>query len=77
MAASMGARQRQWLEAIQNRVHATSSMLKNIKEIRLGGLQSHAAKKLQELRSKEISESRPFKKALVMIVTLCRPNSPI
>ncbi|OAL69956.1 multidrug resistance protein [Trichophyton violaceum] len=70
VAASMGARQRQWLEAIQNRVHATSSMLKNIKEIRLGGLQSHAAKKLQELRSKEISESRPFKKALVMIVTL-------
>ncbi|EFE30383.1 uncharacterized protein ARB_02755 [Trichophyton benhamiae CBS 112371] len=70
VAASMGARQRQWLEAIQNRVHATSSMLKNIKEIRLGGLQGHAAKKLQELRSKEISESRPFKKALVMIVTL-------
>ncbi|KAG5202770.1 Fatty acid synthase subunit alpha [Trichophyton interdigitale] len=68
VAATMGARQRQWLEAIQNRVHATSSMLNSIKEIRLGGLQGHAAKKLQDLRSKEISESRPFKKALVMIL---------
>ncbi|GBF66290.1 fatty acid synthase subunit alpha [Trichophyton mentagrophytes] len=70
VAATMGARQRQWLEAIQNRVHATSSMLNSIKEIRLGGLQGHAAKKLQDLGSKEISESRPFKKALVMIVIL-------
>ncbi|EGD95623.1 hypothetical protein TESG_03094 [Trichophyton tonsurans CBS 112818] len=64
VAATMGARQRQWLEAIQNRVHATSSMLNSIKEIRLGGLQGHAAKKLQDLRSKEISESRPFKEVL-------------
>ncbi|EGE09617.1 hypothetical protein TEQG_08556, partial [Trichophyton equinum CBS 127.97] len=37
-------------------------------EIRLGGLQGHAAKKLQDLRSKEISESRPFKEVLVMIL---------
>ncbi|KAM5429338.1 hypothetical protein McanMca71_002977 [Microsporum canis] len=70
VAATMGARQRLWLEAIQNRVQATSEMLKNMKEIRLGGLQGHVAKKLQKLRSEEISESRPFKKALVIVVTL-------
>jgi ATP-binding cassette subfamily C (CFTR/MRP) protein 1 len=68
----MAARQRRWLEAIQKRVQVTSEMLKSMKEIRLSGLQGPMASKLQSLRSREISESRPFKKALVAIVTLCR-----
>jgi hypothetical protein len=68
----MGARQRRWLEAIQERVQVTSEMLKSMKEIRLSGLQAPMASKLQGLRAQEVSESRPFKKALVAIVTLCR-----
>ncbi|KAF9890446.1 hypothetical protein FE257_005851 [Aspergillus nanangensis] len=70
VASTMGARQRRWLEAIQQRVQVTSEMLKNMKEIRMGGLQGPMAERLRSLRAREISESRPFKKALVMIVTL-------
>ncbi|THC98398.1 hypothetical protein EYZ11_002117 [Aspergillus tanneri] len=70
VASTMGSRQRRWLEAIQKRVQVTSEMLRNMKEIRLSGLQHPMAQKLQRLRSGEISESRPFKKALVLIVTL-------
>ncbi|GFF54141.1 metal resistance protein YCF1 [Aspergillus udagawae] len=70
VASTMGARQRRWLEAIQERVQVTSEMLKSMKEIRLSGLQAPMASKLQGLRAQEVSESRPFKKALVAIVTL-------
>ncbi|KAF7158902.1 hypothetical protein CNMCM5623_004081 [Aspergillus felis] len=70
VASTMGARQRRWLEGIQERVRVTSEMLKSMKEIRLSGLQAPMASKLQSLRAHEISQSRPFKKALVAIVTL-------
>ncbi|KAL4811793.1 P-loop containing nucleoside triphosphate hydrolase protein [Aspergillus spinulosporus] len=70
VASSMGSRQRRWLEAIQSRVQVTSEMLKSMKEIRLSGLQTPMALQLEALRTEEISQSRPFKKALVAIVTL-------
>ncbi|KAL4902740.1 hypothetical protein BDW74DRAFT_186698 [Aspergillus multicolor] len=70
VASTMGARQKRWLEAIQERVQVTSDMLKSMKEIRLSGLQGPMASKLKGLRAAEISQSRPFKKALVAIVTL-------
>ncbi|KAL4964262.1 P-loop containing nucleoside triphosphate hydrolase protein [Aspergillus stella-maris] len=70
VASTMGTRQRLWLEAIQSRVQVTSEMLKSMKEIRLSGLQASMASKLEALRGEEITQSRPFKKALVAIVTL-------
>lgn len=79
----MGERQQRWLQAIQNRVQATSEMLKNMKEVRLGGLQELMADKLRGLRAKEVSESTPFKRALTLIVTFCEShqikcgNSPL
>ncbi|KAJ6125118.1 hypothetical protein N7471_012435 [Penicillium samsonianum] len=69
VASTMGERQQRWLQAIQNRVQATSEMLKNMKEVRLGGLQELMADKLRGLRAKEVSESTPFKRALTLIVT--------
>ncbi|KAJ5770022.1 uncharacterized protein N7511_002073 [Penicillium nucicola] len=70
VASTMGGRQQRWLQAIQNRVQATSEMLKSMKEVRLGGLQNLMADKLRGLRTVEISESTPFKRALTLIVTL-------
>lgn len=72
VASTMGGRQQRWLQAIQNRVQATSEMLKSMKEVRLGGLQNLMAEKLRGLRTVEISESTPFKRALTLIVTLCQ-----
>ncbi|KAJ5350728.1 hypothetical protein N7541_008455 [Penicillium brevicompactum] len=69
VATTMGGRQQRWLQAIQNRVQATSEMLKSMKEVRLGGLQNLMAEKLRGLRIVEVSESTPFKRALTLIVT--------
>ncbi|EKV04366.1 ABC transporter, putative [Penicillium digitatum PHI26] len=74
VATTMGERQQRWLQAIQNRVQSTSEMLKNMKEIRLGGLQELMAEKLRVLRAKEVSQSTPFKRALTLIVTFCESH---
>ncbi|KGO45062.1 ABC transporter, integral membrane type 1 [Penicillium expansum] len=57
VATTMGERQQRWLQAIQNRLQSTSEMLKNMKEVRLGGLQELMAEKLRGLREKEVSQS--------------------
>ncbi|KAH5529875.1 hypothetical protein HBI29_022040 [Parastagonospora nodorum] len=70
VAASMGERQRFWLEAIEKRIKATSDTLAAIKEVRMGGLQLVMENKLRELRKEEIKASRKFKNALALIVCL-------
>lgn len=70
VAASMGQRQRLWLEGIEKRIKATSDTLAAVKEVRMGGLQVVMEKKLRELRQEEIKASRKFKNALALIVCL-------
>jgi ATP-binding cassette subfamily C (CFTR/MRP) protein 1 len=70
VAASMGQRQRIWLEAIEKRIKATSDTLAAVKEVRMGGLQVVMENKLRELRHEEIIASRKFKNALALIVCL-------
>ncbi|KAF7512373.1 hypothetical protein GJ744_001941 [Endocarpon pusillum] len=70
VAASMGARQKVWVEAIQLRVSVTSDTLSAIKEVRMGGLQSKMKSKLSQLREDEIQSSKGFKNALALIVCL-------
>ncbi|KAI1626473.1 hypothetical protein EDD37DRAFT_648899 [Exophiala viscosa] len=70
VAASMGARQRSWLQAIERRIKATSEMLSAMKEVRMGGLSARLEGELEDLRQKEIESSRKFKNALALIVCL-------
>ncbi|XP_044721310.1 ABC transporter domain-containing protein [Hirsutella rhossiliensis] len=70
VAASMGRRQRLWLEAIEHRIKVTSDALSSIKEVRMGGLQARVQDQLEDLRNREIKASRPFKNALALIVCL-------
>ncbi|KYK58885.1 hypothetical protein DCS_00012 [Drechmeria coniospora] len=70
VAASMGRRQRLWLESIQHRIKVTSDSLSAMKEVRMGGLQARVESQLEGLRRKEIDASRPFKNALALIVCL-------
>ncbi|CAE7199875.1 hypothetical protein P3342_010333 [Pyrenophora teres f. teres] len=70
VAASMGQRQRLWLEGIEKRIKATSDTLAAVKEVRMGGLQFVMEEKLRELRQEEIKASRKFKNALALIVCL-------
>ncbi|KAF1936890.1 hypothetical protein EJ02DRAFT_459161 [Clathrospora elynae] len=70
VAASMGQRQRLWLEGIEKRIKATSDALAAVKEVRMSGLQVVMENKLRELRQEEIKASRKFKNALALIVCL-------
>ncbi len=70
VAASMGERQRLWLQAIEQRIKATTEMLFAMKEVRMGGLQARLEAELEGLRRKEIEISRKFKNALALIVCL-------
>jgi ATP-binding cassette subfamily C (CFTR/MRP) protein 1 len=70
VAASMGQRQRLWLEGIEKRIKATSDALAAVKEVKMGGLQVVMEKKLRELRQEEMKASRKFKNALALITCL-------
>lgn len=70
VAASMGQRQRFWLEGIEKHIKATSDTLAAVKEARVDGLQVVMEEKLRKLRQEEIIASRKFKYALAPIVCL-------
>lgn len=70
VAASMGQRQKLWLESIERRIKATSDMLSSMKEVRMGGLQARMEAEIERLRKEEIEVSRKFKNALALIVCL-------
>ncbi|ETN41096.1 uncharacterized protein HMPREF1541_03031 [Cyphellophora europaea CBS 101466] len=70
VAASMGQRQKLWLESIERRIKATSDMLSSMKEVRMGGLQARMEDEIEKLRKEEIEISRKFKNALALIVCL-------
>ncbi|KAL4924344.1 putative ABC multidrug transporter [Aspergillus undulatus] len=59
------ARQALWLEAIERRISATSSMLGSMKGIKMLGLQPFFMKFVHGLRTDELGISRRFRKLLV------------
>ncbi|KAL4874811.1 P-loop containing nucleoside triphosphate hydrolase protein [Aspergillus karnatakaensis] len=59
------ARQALWLEAIERRISATSSMLGSMKGIKMLGLQTYLMKFVHNLRTDELSISKKFRKLLV------------
>ncbi|KAL4976783.1 P-loop containing nucleoside triphosphate hydrolase protein [Aspergillus desertorum] len=61
----VAARQAVWLEAIEKRISATSSMLGSMKGIKMLGLQSSLMKSIHNLRIDELEISKRFRKLLV------------
>ncbi|KAL6239814.1 hypothetical protein BDW75DRAFT_197446 [Aspergillus navahoensis] len=61
----VAARQAMWLEAIERRISATSSMLDSMKGIKMLGLQSSLMKFIHNLRIDELEISKRFRKLLV------------
>ncbi|KAL4782982.1 P-loop containing nucleoside triphosphate hydrolase protein [Aspergillus varians] len=59
------ARQAMWLQAIERRISATSSMLGSMKGIKMLGLQSSLMKIVHTLRTDELGISKKFRKLLV------------
>lgn len=65
--------QRRWIEKIQERLKATSSMLDNIKAIKMLGLTNVMSSDIQRLRGDEIKASTAYRKVLLSILLLCTP----
>ncbi|KAL4809627.1 P-loop containing nucleoside triphosphate hydrolase protein [Aspergillus unguis] len=63
--ALVAARQAKWLEAIERRISATSSMLGSMKGIKMLGLQSSLMKLVHGLRIEELNISKKFRRLMV------------
>ncbi|KAH8666573.1 P-loop containing nucleoside triphosphate hydrolase protein [Xylariales sp. PMI_506] len=67
LARYMGPKQRPWIEAIQNRVGMVSSVLRNMKAIRMMGLENIMEDLLQNQRIRELQLSKSFRWMIVWI----------
>jgi ATP-binding cassette, subfamily C (CFTR/MRP), member 1 len=59
------SRQAMWLEAIERRINATTSMLGAMKSVKMCGLTEVLSSNLQNLRLEEIRISRKFRRLLI------------
>ncbi|KAE8137329.1 ABC transporter-like protein [Aspergillus pseudotamarii] len=60
IAKMMRGRQQRWLEAVQKRVGLTSSLLTNIKELKMMSMATSLGGKIQDLRSAEIRKAKSY-----------------
>ncbi|CAJ2506119.1 Uu.00g002490.m01.CDS01 [Anthostomella pinea] len=58
-------RQALWLEAIERRIAATSTMLNSMKGVKMGGITDILREDLQQLRIDELNISKKFRKLLI------------
>jgi len=71
MGGSLGAtglvmsRQAMWLEAIEKRITATTTMLSSMKGVKMCGLTETLTKTIQDLRVEELNISKRFRKLLI------------
>ena len=63
----MGPAKRAWNQGVQVRVSATSSMLGQMKGIKMTGLSSFFSRHIQNLRDGEIAMSKTFRVVLIMM----------
>jgi ATP-binding cassette subfamily C (CFTR/MRP) protein 1 len=65
VANNLGPRQKKWNEATQNRIGATSSMISSMKSIKMLGLQTSFASRIQKLRVVELSVASRVRQVMV------------
>ena len=83
MVGSLGAttlvmsRQAMWLEAIERRIAATTSMLSAMKGVKMCGLTEVLSKTLQDLRVDELRISKKFRKLLIWNMAFSKHIYPL
>lgn len=63
----MGPRQRPWLNALQKRISLISSVLRNVKAIRMMGISDIIESEIQDARVTELRLSKHFRWMIVWI----------
>lgn len=66
----IGPARAMWNQTIQKRVSSTSSMLTQIKGLKMMGLTDYIAKSIQDLRASELEVSKIFRAFIVKIVLI-------
>jgi hypothetical protein len=61
-----------WIEKVQERLRITSSMLDDMKAVKMLGLSTVISDMVQKLRQVEIQTSKVYRKLLVWNVLLCK-----
>jgi ATP-binding cassette, subfamily C (CFTR/MRP), member 1 len=67
IAAKMGPAKMAWNQGVQERVSATSSMLSQMKGIKMTGLAGFFSQHVQGLRDEEIKLSKTYRVAVIYI----------
>lgn len=71
LSARANTYQRMWIEKIEKRLQVTSSMLGDMKAVKMLGLAEKMESIVQGLRQTEIETSRIFRKLLIWEVFFC------
>ena len=61
-----------WIEKVQERLRATSSMLGDMKAIKMLGLTPVMSVVIQNLRKTEVTSSERYRKLLIVKLLLCK-----
>lgn len=72
VSAMIGARQKTWIKAIQQRVSTTSSMLGSTKSVKMMGLSDHLFDSIQKQRVRELELSTKFRILGMWRMLLCK-----
>jgi hypothetical protein len=72
LSGASKASQVAWIEKVQARLKITSSMLGDMKAVKMLGMPSVISNIIQDLRQTEIATSKRFRKFLVLQILLCK-----
>lgn len=64
--------QMRWIEKIQERLRVTTTMLGEMKAVKMLGLTDVMSETIQSLRKDEIDTSKSFRKLIVATILLCK-----
>ncbi|KAF0641998.1 hypothetical protein NXS19_010672 [Fusarium pseudograminearum] len=70
IAWAIGERQSRWMERIESRVGLTSSIISNIKSLRISGITAPVRDLVQKMREQELSIGNKFRWLLIMTATV-------
>lgn len=68
--------QKNWIEKIQERLRVTTTILSEMKAVKMLGLTQVMSNMVQNHRTDEIETSKSFRKLLVATLLLCKTHTP-
>ena len=73
IARFMGGRQKTWVQAIQQRIAITSSMLGSMKSVKMMGLADAMSTTIQGQRVRELRVQGRYRWLVVLLNVFCKP----